>query len=172
MSLLILALGNDLLGDDGVGLLAGDNLMPYTSKDVKVTKSSLSGLYLVDLIEGFDDLLVVDSVIGDNPGKVVMLETRDIGPKIVPSAHHAGLSEAIEISRQVGMRMPKRVAIVGIQIADSQVLGTDVSPKVMKGVPSLIEKVIDIACKWGYEMKPHGSSQRRRKSKRKTSKVR
>ncbi len=171
MPLLILALGNDLLGDDGVGLVAGDALMPYVSRDVKVTKSSLSGLYLVDLIEGFDDLLVVDSVMGDQPGKVVMLGMEDVGPKIVPSAHHAGLSEAIEISRRAGMRMPKRVAIVGIQIAESQVLGTSVSPKVMEGVPSLIQKVVDVAREWGYDVKNRGSRRGRQKGKRKTNKV-
>jgi len=153
MSLLILTLGNDLLGDDGIGLLAADILAKENIQDAKVLKSSLSGLYLIDLIEGFDDLIIVDSIIGNKPGNIVQLKLQDVGPKPVPSAHYAGLPEALNLAKRAGMEIPNRVAIVAMQIHDSQVLGTGVSPKVKEGLPELVNHVIKIARRWGYEVK-------------------
>jgi hydrogenase maturation protease len=150
MSLLILALGNDLLGDDGVGLLAADALEQKSIPGAKVAKSALSGLYLVDLVEGFDDLVVVDSVVGDKPGEVVQLSLSEMGPRIVPSAHYLGLPEALELARRAGMRIPNRVAIVAMQIGGSQVIGEGVSAEVRRGIPALVKEVMKVAAQWGY----------------------
>jgi hydrogenase maturation protease len=150
MSLLILALGNDLLGDDGVGLLAADALERLSIPRAKVAKSALSGLYLVDLVEGFDDLVVVDSVIGDKPGEVVQLSLSEMGPRIVPSAHYLGLPEALELARHAGMTIPHRVVVVAMQIGDSQVIGAGVSAEVRRGIPALVQEVMKVVAQWGY----------------------
>ncbi len=150
MSLLVLALGNDLLGDDGVGLLAADHLKKVRLQNTKVVKSGLSGLYLVDLIEGFDDLVIVDSLVGETPGEVKRLPLNQMGPKIVPSAHYLGLPEALDLAKRAGMDMPERVEVVAMLIRDSQVLGTGVSAEVLRGLPALVEEVIKVAAEWGY----------------------
>jgi len=150
MSLLVLALGNDLLGDDGIGLLVADHLEKARLPNATVVKSGLSGLYLVDLIEGFDDLVIVDSLVGETPGEVTRLPLNRMGPKIVPSAHYLGLPEALDLAKRAGMDIPERVEVVAMQIRDSQILGTGVSPEVMRGLPALVEEVIKVAAEWGY----------------------
>ncbi len=167
MSLLVLGLGNDLLGDDGIGLLAADAVENAAGTGVTVLKSALSGLYLVDLVEGYDDLLIVDSVIGEPPGEVVHLKKEEMGARRVPSAHYAGLAEALEIAREAGMKVPERVEIVAMRIRNSQILGTAVSREVRLGLPRLIEEVITIAKRWGYEMKtPTTRKSRKGKAKK------
>lgn len=158
MTLLILGLGNDLLGDDGIGLMAAEDLENRRAESVTVTKSALSGLYLIDLVEGFDDLIILDSVLGEPAGKVVQLEIADIGPRIVPSAHHAGLPEALEIAKRAGMKMPSRVAVLAVQIRDSQVLGTAVSPAVRSGLPDLVRRVEELSRLWGYDIESRDAS--------------
>jgi len=152
MCLLILGLGNDLLGDDRIGLLAAWALEERSLNNVRVATSSLSGLYLLDLVEGYDDLIVIDSVIGDRPGNVVKLQPVDVVPRQVPSAHYVGLVEALNVARRAGMKMPKRVAIIAMQIHSSQVMGSNVSPKVLDGLPKIIEEVLKLARLWGYDV--------------------
>lgn len=151
MALLILGLGNDLLGDDGVGLLAADALMHSKVPSIEVTKSSLSGLYLVDLVEGYDDLIIVDSIAGTRPGKVTRLPLSKMGPKIVPSAHYLGLAEALDLAKRAGMSIPNRVEIVAMQIHETQTIGTGISKEVRAGLSSLLEEVRKVAKGWGYE---------------------
>jgi len=165
MALLVLALGNDLLGDDGIGLRAGDELEKKNILGVKVIKSGLSGLYLIDLIEGFDDLLIIDSIMGDEPGKVVHLKLSQLKPQVVPSAHYLGLPEALELARHSGLRMPKRVAIVAMQIANSQEIGSGMSEEAQQCLPTLIGDALSLISEWGYDVnawRPNPSSESNR----------
>jgi len=150
VSLLILGLGNDLLGDDGIGLLAAQALEHSGGGSVTVTGSALSGLYLLDLIEGYDDLIVVDSVLGDHPGRVRRLSLEAFGPGVAPSAHYAGLADALAGARHAGMRVPSRVVVVGVEIGEGQTLGSAVSPQVLRGLPEVVRHVRRIARSWGH----------------------
>jgi len=154
MTLLVLGLGNDLLGDDGIGLMAAEALDRRNIPGIYVVKSPLSGLYLVDLVDGFDDMIIVDSVIGEQPGKVVRLPLDELGPQNAPSAHYLGFAEALNLAKRAGVRIPNRVEILAMQIHGAQVLGARVSDEVVAGLPALIEEVIRVARLWGYEVGP------------------
>src|SRR3989304_4055794 len=103
MALVILGLGNDLIGDDGVGLLAAARLEGRLGPDVAVRTSAQSGLYLLEHLQGFDDAIVIDSVLGDAPGRVRELHPGDVPAIGVPSAHYVGLPEALAVPAQPGL---------------------------------------------------------------------
>jgi len=143
-----------LLGDDGIGLMAAEELDRHNIPGIYVVKSPMSGLYIVDLVEGFDDLIIVDSVVGDEPGKVVRLPLAELGPQNAPSAHYLGFAEALNLAKRAGVRIPKRIEILAMQIHNSQVLGARVSDDVASGLPALVEEIMRLASLWGYEVGP------------------
>lgn len=124
--------------------------------------SPLSGLYLIDLVEGFEDLIVIDSVPGRDPGKVVSLDLRSMGPSPVPSAHYAGLAEAIEAARAAGIQVPERVAVVGVEIDITLVIGEPVSAPVAQAAPRILREVRSLARSWGYQLEGGPPGKRRR----------
>ena len=152
MTLVILGLGNDLLGDDGIGLLAAERLRSLEGPDVTVRTTAQSGLYLLEHVQGFDDAIVVDSVVGDHPGSVRALRGADVRPLPVPSAHYAGLPEALALARASGLRVPLRLRIYGVEIPLSQRIGSEPSPDVMAALPRLVATVVHSAQEWGYAM--------------------
>ncbi len=151
MKLLILCLGNDLLGDDGIGLEAAEHLRDAVGDRVEVRSAGQSGLYLVELFEGFDDAIVVDSVLGDQPGNIRELGPQELRPVQVPSAHFAGLPEAISIARSAGLRVPGRFRIYAVEIPRVQVIGTSPRPEVRGALPELVRRVREAAKQWGYD---------------------
>lgn len=150
MALLILGLGNDLLGDDGIGLLAASKLEGRFGPDVAVQTSGLSGLYLLEPLEGFEDAIIIDAVVGDRPGRVRELEASEVRPVPVPSAHYAGLPEALALARASGMRVPRRLRIFAVEMDPTQVIGTVPSPTVMDALPELMARIAKAAREWGY----------------------
>jgi len=70
---LILGLGNPLLGDEGVGLRAVEELKGLELPDgVTVAEGGTTGLGLVSLMEGYQRVIVVDAAdMGHPPGCVV-----------------------------------------------------------------------------------------------------
>lgn len=150
MALVILGLGNDLLGDDGIGLLAASQLERRFGPDVAVRTSGLSGLYLIEPLEGFDDAIIIDAVVGDHPGRVRELGTAEIRPVSVPSAHYAGLPEALALARSSGMAVPRRLRIFAVEMDSTQIIGTAPSEAVMEALPELTSLVARAAGEWGY----------------------
>jgi len=87
--LVILGLGNDLLGDDAVGLLAAERCRGRFGPDVAVRMSAQSGLYLLEQLEDCDDAILLDS---GNPA----LAVKELGG--TGRRHDWGLSRSIRES--------------------------------------------------------------------------
>ncbi len=150
MKLLILCLGNDLLGDDGIGLEAAELLSDALGDQVEIKSAGQSGLYLLEFLEGFDDAIIVDSVPGDQPGNVRELSSEELQPVPVPSAHFVGLPEAISAARGAGLRVPQRFRIFAVEIPTAQTIGVPPRPEVRRALPEIVERVTGAARQWGY----------------------
>ena len=61
MKTLILGMGNPILSDDGVGLLAAEKLRDRIP-ETDVASSAMIGLSLFDLIIGYDTLFIIDAM--------------------------------------------------------------------------------------------------------------
>ncbi len=150
MGLVILGLGNDLLGDDGIGLLAAEALRGREGPGVSIRTSVQAGLYLLEHLQGFEDAIVIDSVLGTRPGQVRELRGADLHEVSVPSAHYVGLPEALALARASGLSVPRRLRIFGIEIDVSQRIGSAPSPAVMASLPDVASAVARAAEEWGY----------------------
>ncbi len=152
MVLVILGLGNDLLGDDGIGLLVAEALHGLEGPDITVRSTAQAGLYLLEHLQGFDDAIVVDSVVGDSPGTIHELRGADLEPVSVPSAHYVGLPEALALARTSGLVVPRRLRIFGVEIDPAQSIGSNPSARVMAAIPRLVDAVLEAARAWGYAL--------------------
>jgi hydrogenase maturation protease len=117
---LVLALGNPLRGDDGAGpaivdLLAG-NLPSY----VVVEDGGTPGLTTVLLMHGYRRVIIVDAAdMGLEAGQwrrfgADALSAGDLHQ--IGTLHDAGLAEALELGRALGV-LPADIVIYGIQPA-------------------------------------------------------
>jgi len=153
MALVILGLGNDLLGDDGIGLLAAEALRECEGPQVSVRTTAQSGLYLIEYLQGFEDAIVVDSVAGDRPGAIRELRGADVQEVSVPSAHYVGLPEALALARVSGLCVPRRLRIFGVEIDVAQQIGSAPSAPVVACLPRLVAAVVGAAREWGYTVR-------------------
>ena len=150
MALVILGLGNDLLGDDGIGLLAAETLRECEGPQVSVRTTAQSGLYLIEYLQGFEDAIVVDSIAGDRPGAVRELHDADLPEVTVPSAHYVGLPEALALARASGLAVPRRLRMFGVEIDVAQQIGSAPCAAVAASLPRLVAAVVEAAREWGY----------------------
>lgn len=98
--ILVLALGNDLLGDDGVGLEAARQIAGQVDGSVDVVETGEAGLALLELMEGYERALLIDSVVTGRypPGTVIEFSPEDFRKVVAPSPHYAGLPEVMEMA--------------------------------------------------------------------------
>jgi hydrogenase maturation protease len=142
---LVLGLGNILLGDDGVGvrvvqaLEAGNARLPPRTR---IVDGGTLGLELLPMLAETDSLVIVDAVeLGAAHGSIGIYRgnaTRSVPPP-ASSAHELGVSTLLETARFAG-QLPQQVCIVGVQ-PGSIAAGTELSPAVAAAVPGAATRV-------------------------------
>jgi hydrogenase maturation protease len=143
---LIIGLGNPLRGDDGVGarvvqLLAAEEL----PDGVEVVDGGTQGLGLVNLMEGWPRVIVVDAAnVGKAHGQFTRFtldETHLLGSDGQVSVHAAGLRDALLLAQVLGV-LPDEIVVYGIQPANLD-WDTELSPPVEAAVPEIARCILD-----------------------------
>lgn len=117
---LLLALGNDILGDDGVGFAAARALEARFAPEVDFVLSSEAGLALLELMEGYERALLLDAVVtGRAPvGTVHELDPDDFREVLAPSPHYAGLPEVLALAERLGIDFPRELRVIALEVED------------------------------------------------------
>jgi hydrogenase maturation protease len=145
---LLLGLGNTILGDDGIGIrIVREIRKKWAGRpEVELVEASLAGMVLLDVIAGFDTVIVVDAIMTDdaNPaGFVYELTLDDLGELVLPYASHAlDLKTTMELGRRLGYKMPETVHIYAVKIEENTVFTEDLTPPVEGALTVVAERVI------------------------------
>ncbi len=141
--LLILCLGNPLRCDDAVALHVAKALEAAPPPGAVVKVSARAGLYLLDDMEGFDRVVVVDAIqTGQHPpGTVHALPLEALHSPAGPSPHGVGLPSALALARASGAPVPSRVELVLIEVEVFDLIGERLTPAVAAAVGPAVEAV-------------------------------
>jgi len=145
MNTLILGIGNPILTDDGVGIKIARKLKEGNAR-LKVIETSEAGIALLDLIAGYDKLIIIDSIKTEKgkPGDLYKLELEDLKPsKDFSSSHGIGIATAFELGQRLGYRMPKSVSIYAVNIKDNSTFGEECTEEVKERLPFIAKQIIE-----------------------------
>ena len=133
---LVVGLGNILLGDEGAGVHTVRRIIE-TSRlppGVEVMDGGTAGYALIDRFGGFDRLVIIDAVRGGGPpGRIYRLGTEDLAGRDYAglSGHQIGLPEVFALAERLG-ELPE-TTIFGIEPGRID-YGTGLSPEVEEAV--------------------------------------
>lgn len=146
MKTLILGLGNPILTDDAVGFVVVEEVRKRLSReDVTVSEASGGGLGLLELVVGYDRVVIIDAIqAGEGePGKIHRLSPDEFhGSPRAASTHDVSFATALELGHRLGMDIPKEIMIFGIEALDVGTFGEELTPVVDAAVPKAVELVL------------------------------
>jgi len=153
MRTLVLGLGNELAADDAVGLLAARAVREQVADAVDVVESSAAGMALIEIFDGYDRAIVVDSIRTgrEPPGTITELGLDQIGRVVAPSLHQAGLPEMAAVAERLGLGFPSEIRVLAVEVLDPYTLGGGVSTAVAAAVDELARRVCARVEQWASE---------------------
>lgn len=143
---LILGVGNPLMGDDGVGVLAVERLLgrPDLPPGVTIMDGGTAGLGLIPLIEGYRRVVLVDAVLmGEAPGTVRRFKWQEAsvaGREQPLSLHQSDLADALALAEALGC-LPPEVIVFGVQPQHTD-WEQPLSEVVARALPGLIDALL------------------------------
>ncbi len=144
-STLILGIGNYLMGDEGVGVHAINELSKDDyPEDVRLVDGGTGGFHLLSFFHDYDPLIIIDATMDDQPvGSVRLLEPRFASdfPRTL-SAHDIGLRDLIETAI-LSAPLPK-IFLITVSIHEIRSMVIDLSPEIARSLPAVIRTVKEI----------------------------
>ncbi len=135
---LILGVGNLLMGDEGIGVVAIRHLVAKGfAEQAELVDGGTSGFHLLGLFRNQQHLILIDAATDDQPvGTVSLIRPRyasDFPPTL--TAHDIGLKDLIESAALLGYW--PQVDLITISIGDLGLMTMDLSPPVAAALPQV-----------------------------------
>jgi hydrogenase maturation protease len=154
LNTLVLGLGNPILTDDGVGihvvraLAAGNHKGLPLQDNVAFAEASVGGLRLLDVIAGYDQVILVDAIQthGGKPGDTYRLHPSDLRRSLHSgSTHDLTLCGALTLGRGIGMALPEEdaITILAVEVEDVLTFGEMCTPAVAAAIPEIVQMVLE-----------------------------
>ena len=137
-STLVIGLGNELRGDDGVGRVVARRLRELELSDVEICEASGEGTALMEAWKDAAAVILIDAAqSGAAPGTIHRLDASRV--LFHYSTHAFSLAEAVELARALD-QLPPRVILYGIEGRDFGA-GVRLSPEVAAAGDELVSRL-------------------------------
>jgi hydrogenase maturation protease len=153
----VIGLGNPLMGDDGLGVVALEQLREDWTlpAGVELIDGGTWGMKLLPAIEDAKELLLIDAINLDMPpGTDIELERHEI-PRVFAlkvSPHQIDVAEVLALC-ELRDRLPDRMVALGLQPERIE-FGAPLSARVKAKIDSLVANVIYQLELWGHHCVP------------------
>ena len=138
--ILILGIGNVLLGDEGIGVHAVRAMEGMAwPEHVHLLDGGTGGFHLLSIFQEYKKIILIDATLdGREPGTVTLLKPRYAKdfPQTL-SAHDIGLKDLVQSAALLGY-LPE-IILVTVSISDQQPLTMELSEVVKKSIPAVID---------------------------------
>lgn len=143
MKTLVLGLGNDILADDAVGILAARALQTRLADVADVQETAWHGVALLEVFIGYERAILMDAVMTGKhaPGTIIEINPDELAPVQGASPHFTGLPEMIAMAKELDLEFPKNFRIFAVEVADPHTVGGEMTPAVRDAIPALCERV-------------------------------
>jgi hydrogenase maturation protease len=146
---IVVGLGNPVLGDDGVGWRVADEVERRLADapGVTVERLGVGGIRLMEVVSDYEAAVLVDAAEfpGRPAGEVRAWRLDEIefhAGGHLDSIHDASLETALDLGRQMGVALPDRIDVVTVQARSTDVFSEELSLEVEAAVPVAADAVM------------------------------
>jgi hydrogenase maturation protease len=151
---IVIGLGNPFLTDDGVGVKVAYELEKAIGSripnDLTITEASVGGLRLMELLIGYDRVILVDAILSKSTGKsgtihrLTLEDLKNISPtQHSASAHDTSLITALEAGRTMGLKLPNRFTIYAVEVENILDFSEVSTPAVEASIPIVTAEILE-----------------------------
>ncbi len=158
MKIAVLGMGNSVMTDDAVGLKVIDVLenadlaarLP-AGVEIGLLRNEAGGWEILDDVEGFDALVLVDACIAPSlgVGQCAWFEPGQFTSPRMSGTHNMDVFSALDLGRKSGLHVPALVVALGIGAKEIYSFSEELTPAVAAAVPVaadlVLAKVLEIA---------------------------
>jgi hydrogenase maturation protease len=140
-NILVLGIGNYLMGDEGIGVHVANRLEKEMIPGIDVVDGGTGGFHLLGFFENYEHVILIDATLDKNPiGTIRLIKPRfanDFPPAM--STHDIGLKDMVS-ALQLLDKMPN-IHLFVVSIESLQQQGIELTAEIENVVPTVLNDV-------------------------------
>jgi hydrogenase maturation protease len=144
MSMIIIGIGNPLMGDDAIGILTVEELRKVSNgTDVIFATAQFSGIPLAEMLIGHERAVIIDSIIRADAsyGELYRIKYTKGSNHHPESMHTIGIVDAMGVLERHGAKMPDAISIYAINIRHEQVVSERISDQLARNAADYAHQI-------------------------------
>jgi hydrogenase maturation protease len=148
--ILVLGLGNPILGDDGIGWEVVRQLSARVHKpEVEFDQVALGGISLMERMVGYNRVIIIDTMTTCQfeTGSVQVFPHSALPRPLaghLASAHDASLQEALQLGIEIGAELPSDIQIVAVETPHVYDFSETLSEAGKASIPIAVQMVVSL----------------------------
>jgi hydrogenase maturation protease len=157
--ILVVGLGNPILGDDGVGWLVAERVRmaleggAFRDQAIEIDSLALGGLSLMERLIGYRQVIIIDALTTHQQPigslyRVPLHHLPDMSAGHTTAVHDTSLQTALIMGRAMGARLPEQIVVVGVEAEKVYDFTETLTPEVEAAIPGATQAVLEILVEW------------------------
>ena len=146
-NILVFGVGNEILTDDGIGPKLVKRLQKeYQQSGISYDTAFLGGMELLEYIQGYETVVFIDAIRTRNgiPGDVYHLGLSNFKETLhLSNVHDISFTTAFELGDKLGLKIPKQVHIIAVEIVEDLIFSNYFSTEIQKRFDEIYKEVCD-----------------------------
>jgi hydrogenase maturation protease len=138
---LLLALGSEIIMDEAISImLAKDLKQLFPEFELRIMP--LGGTELIELIAGFDLVVIIDTMMADGgkQGEMVLITDFESAFTLhLHNPHDISFQDTLKLAGKLGYRIPDKIILIGIRIKQSYVASGVPSQEILEEYNRLLD---------------------------------
>lgn len=148
----LVGFGNDLHGDDAIGLIVARHIYDYLEdrEAIDLLELSSSDFVVMERLIGYGRAVIVDALVTEEAevGRVTRVDLPESSGYCCGSPHAGGLSAALGLARKLGLAVPSPIAVYGIGIRQPPSFADSLSEELAARIPEIVESITRAEAGW------------------------
>jgi len=138
----VVGIGNPIMGDDGVGIVAMRMLREKEPDAADYLEAPVGGLQLMEMLCGYEKAVLIDCFVSERCGEIRRLSVGEAfaDPKLC-CPHDTDFGTALALAKSLSLPLPDELVVYAVGVADDRRLSESLSPEVEAVLPELIDRL-------------------------------
>ena len=145
---LVIGIGNPILTDDGIGPRLVERCRDEAPiPGVEYRTESVGGLEILEQVQGYENVVFIDAIKTQDgvPGTVSRFSLDDFKETAhLSNPHDVSFLTALKLGKLVGFSIPRRVAIIAVEIEEDMVFSDRMTPALEENYPRIFGEVTQL----------------------------
>ena len=143
--ILVLGLGNEVLGDERLGIDVVKELeIRNQYPQIDYCFSSIGGLEILEFIQGYSKGVLIDTVESEDriEGRVSVMNRDDYKETLhLSSPHDLNFKTTLSLGKKLGYHIPDQIMIIAIEIIPDLILTNRLSRNIQAGFMQILDEI-------------------------------